>query len=273
VQVHLVQLDIVWEDKEQNYARVRGLLKSVKIAAGDLVALPEMFDTGFSLLNPGQTADGKWDVTEPQRGPGGTMGKTLEFLRQLALELNVTVHGSRTLVDAESKGRNMASVVGPDGEVLVEYAKIHPFSYGKETERFVGGTQVLTYPWTHNAGEPVTICPAICYDLRFPELFRLGLKAGAEMIVIGANWPAPRAYHWRSLLIARAIENQAVVVGVNRAGKDLALAYGGGSIVVGPKGEVLGEMDDREGVLSVEVDAGAIREWRKTFPAWRDLKL
>lgn len=287
MQAHLVQLDAAWEDKSANYAKVRALLGSSRVRPGDLIALPEMFDTGFSLADPTATADGAWPInhsellpekktekttpTDPKTASGS--GSTLRFLRSLALEHQSTIHGSRTLVDPSGKGRNMATIVGPSGAILAEYAKIHPFSYGKETERFVGGTDVLTYSWTHGAGDPVTICPAVCYDLRFPELFRTGLTRGAEMYVIGANWPAVRAGHWRALLIARAIENQAIVIGVNRVGKDPALAYGGGSIVIGPKGDILGELDDREAALSIEVDPQSIRDWRKIFPAWRDAKL
>jgi omega-amidase len=272
MRAHLVQLNSVWEAKKENYARVRALLESADISRGDLIVLPEMFDTGFSF-NTEATQDGMLQAGPNSCKSLGSEGPTLRFLKELGREHGVTVHGSRTIIDSTGKGRNLASVIGPDGAVLAEYAKIHPFSYGRETERFVGGTQVLTYTWTPGNGEAVTICPAVCYDLRFPELFRKGLQQGAMMYVIGANWPAPRAMHWRSLLIARAIENQAVVVGVNRTGKDPTLTYSGGSIAVSPKGEILGELGDEERVLSVLIDAGAVREWRSTFPAWKDMKL
>src|SRR5690606_21197988 len=113
----------------------------------------------------------------------------------------------------------------------------------------------------------------VCYDLRFAELFRRGLKLGAEVYVIGANWPAARAAHWRTLLVARAIENQAVVLGVNRCGNDPHLAYAGGPIAVGPKGDILGELGEAPGILSVEVSPESIRDWREEFPAWRDARL
>lgn len=272
MRAHLVQLNSVWEDKEANYARVRSLLDSADISAGDFIVLPEMFDTGFSF-NTEATTDGMCHTGLGSCKSLGTEGPTLRFLKDLARQRGTLVHGSRTVVDSTGKGRNLASIIGPDGAVQAEYAKIHPFSYGKETERFVGGTNVLTYSWTPPNGEAVTICPAVCYDLRFPEIFRKGLQAGAEMYVVGANWPAPRAMHWRSLLIARAIENQAIVLGVNRTGKDPALTYSGGSIAVGPKGEILGELGDEEKVLSVGIDMKTVREWRATFPAWRDMKL
>lgn len=265
---HLVQLDIAWEDKPANYARVRGLLSGAGVYPGDLVVLPELFDTGFSF-NLSRTVDAD--------------NATLRFVAGLARELHATVHGSRTVLGPDRRGRNRASIAGPGGDILCEYDKVHPFTFGREAEHFSGGDEVKTYAWTPGAGDPVTppngpptpaiVCPAICYDLRFPELFRIGLLKGAEVFAIGANWPAPRKLHRSALSIARAIENQAYVLSVNRSGSDPTLAYAGGSMAVSPKGEILGELDEREGVLSVPVDLAALREWRGAFPAWKDHRL
>ncbi len=218
-----------------------------------------MFDTGFSF-NVDTTADKN--------------GETLRYLTQLAGDLGVTVQGARTVHACHcSHAQNRATVLGPQASVLADYAKIHPFSYGKEQERFEGGREVVTYRWEGPGGAGLTVCPAVCYDLRFPELFRQGLMKGAELFAIGANWPEARAHHWRALLIARAIENQAFVLGVNRVGNDPNLAYAGGSIAVGPRGEILGELANEEGVLSVECDPREVAEWRGKFPAWKDAKV
>ena len=270
LKAHLLQIDLVWEDRPANYKKVRSLLANTRVEPGDLIVLPEMFDTAFSF-NIEATAD-----TDVRNG-APEAGDTLEFLRRLASELRATVHGSRTVIGADARGRNMATIVGPSGDLLCEYAKIHPFSYGRETERFTGGDTVVTYAWTRTADAPVaektTVCPAVCYDLRFPELFRLGLKAGAEVFALGSNWPAARESHRRVLSIARAIENQAFVLSVNRVGSDPALTYAGGTLAVGPKGEILGELGEAEGVLSVPLDMLTLREWRAAFPAWRDTRL
>ena len=312
MRVHLVQLDIGWEDPDANFAQVEQMLSAAEVQRGDLVVLPEMFDTGFSL-NADVTADS---------------GRTLAFVRGLAQRLGVTVQGGRTAAGGRSafqadasasprgasprsgdlpKATNRAPVFDCRGELLCEYRKIHPFSFGREPERFEGGGEVMTYAWGRSAfqadtggaadSEPeaapspsgseienegtegsarsaaLRICPAICYDLRFPELFRIGLTMGAEAFALGANWPQARQAHWRALAIARAIENQAFVFAVNRTGADPHLQYAGGSIVVGPKGDVLGELGDEEQVLSVEVDVELVRAWRREFPAWRDLRL
>jgi predicted amidohydrolase len=264
MRAHLVQSDIAWEDKGENFRRVAAMLDGARVERGDLVVLPEMFDTGFSF-NLDRTHDGD--------------GRTLEFLRALSRRLGATVQGARTVLGSDGRGRNRATVTGPDGEVLVEYDKIHPFSYGRESRYFSGGESVVTYPWTRGATdaagacERATVCPAICYDLRFPELFRRGLAMGAEVFAVGANWPAGRAMHRRILLLARAIENQAVVLGVNRVGRDPSLEYAGGTIAIGPKGDVIAELGAEPGVLSVDVDLGGVRAWREEFPAWKDARL
>ncbi len=259
MRVHLIQMNIGWENRHENFAGVHRLLEGIGITPGDLLVLPEMFDSGFSLRTE-TTHDGA--------------GQTLTFLRTLAIDLGCTVQGGRTVLGpAGGRATNRAPVFNGAGTLLTEYAKIHPFSFGREPEAFEGGAGVTTYKWAGPDSDSLMVCPAICYDIRFPELFRLGLLAGAEAFAIGANWPAARQSHWRALAVARAIENQAFVFAVNRTGRDPHLEYAGGSIVVGPRGETLGELGDEEGVLTVEVDPAAVRSWRETFPAWRDIRL
>lgn len=259
MRAHLVQLDIAWEDPAANFAAVDRLIGTRRVEPGELIVLPELFDTGFSLSTQ-RTADRD--------------GRTLGYLRELARRLGAFVQGGRTVLpeDRTGKALNIATIVGPSGAVVCEYAKVHPFSFGRESERFVGGPGVETYDWSAG-GQTMRVCPAICYDLRFPELFRLGVLGGAQVLALGANWPDTRQDHWRSLLIARAIENQAFVLGVNRTGTDPHLGYAGGTIAVGPRGGVLGELGDEEGVLSVTLDPRAVEAWRETFPALRDIRL
>ncbi len=255
MRAHLFQLDLVWEDREANFRLVDRAVAKADIEAGDLIVLPELFDSGFSL-NVKSTSDKE--------------GRTLRFLLELADDLGVTVQGSRTVqsCSACANATNRATIVAPGETLLCEYSKIHPFTFGREPEAFDGGDSIETYAWNG-----LTICPAVCYDLRFPELFRLGLARGAELFALGANWPDARQQHWQALAIARAIENQAFVLAVNRTGRDPHLNYIGGTIAVGPQGEILGELGDDPGVLSVQIDTDTVRSWRETFPAWRDIKL
>ncbi|MBX3363847.1 MAG: hypothetical protein KF866_03695 [Phycisphaeraceae bacterium] len=258
MRAHLVQFDIVWENRERNFRRVESMLAEASVAEGDLVLLPELFDSGFSLRTA-ETADHRQE--------------TAAFLARLASNYGATVQGGRTLLpDREAKACNAATIYGPSGDLLAEYHKMHPFSFGREPEAFAPGHEIITYTWRSEAAS-LSVCPAICYDLRFPELFRIAALRGAEVFALGANWPNARQHHWRTLLIARAIENQAVALGVNRVGADPTLEYVGGSIAVGPQGEILGELGAEEAVLSVTIDPDAIRSWRSKFPALTDIRL
>jgi len=259
MRAHLVQLDIQWESPDANFERVQSLIDSASIQPGDLIALPELFDSGFTL-NTQHSCDSR--------------GRTVAFLAQLANDTGCIVHGSRAIMPANSDhALNCATVIGPESpDPVCEYYKIHPFSIGKELEAYKGGSKL--YEYTLGSGKSkIRVCPAICYDLRFPELFRKGVAGGSEMFVLGANWPVTRQHHWRTLLIARAIENQAFVLGINRCGNDPSLHYAGGTIAVGPKGEILGELGDQQGVLSVEIDPSLVHQWRAKFPVINDIKI
>jgi omega-amidase len=252
---HLVQLDIAWEDKPTNHNRVRALVENTQTAPGDLIVLPELFDVGFTL------------DTNVARDDNGS---TLAFIQNLADDTECIVHGSRAIQSTNpTHAYNNATICAPKAAPpICEYHKAHPFSYGRESESYIGGDALTHYDWNE-----LQVCPAVCYDLRFPELFRLGAKNGAQAFVLGANWPSHRQHHWRTLSIARAIENQAFFFAVNRCGDDPHLPYAGGTIAIDPKGEILGELGDEEGVLSIKVDPSICTRWRETFPALSDIKL
>lgn len=267
MKAHLVQQDLRWEDKQANYAAARRLLEAARPSPGDLAILPEMFDTGYSFRLE-YTADRD--------------NSTLNFLSQLARDLKITIHGSRTTIGPDNRGRNCATILAPDGALLCEFQKVHPFTLGNEVEHFTGGNDIQIYHW-HSALTPsqseipnpksAIVCPAVCYDLRFPELFRIGLIKGAEVYAIGANWPDSREAHRKALSVARAIENQAFVLSVNRCGKDPQLEYAGGTLAISPRGEILGALGPEEAVLSIDIDMDDLHRWRRTFPAWKDHRL
>jgi predicted amidohydrolase len=141
------------------------------------------------------------------------------------------------------------------------------FSPGKEAIHYRGGERLVTFEWGG-----MKVCPFICYDLRFPEIFRMGMRMGAELFVVIANWPSLREKHWVTLLKARAIENQAYVAAVNRAGSDSWLPYPGRSMIVDPKGNVVVDAGAEERVISAEVDPEAVRAWRKEFAVLSDVR-
>lgn len=246
-----VQFDIVWEDKPANHAIIERMLREAKpaIASGTFVLLPELGDTGFSM-NLDRIVD----------------DSSLKWAASLAKQLGIFVQHGFAKRGPDGKGRNCAAIIAPDGSVIGEYQKLHPFSYGKESQHYSGGDHLVIA----RCGDSI-VSPMICYDLRFPELWRHAALAGAEVFTIGASWPAARQHHWRTLHIARAIENQAYIVAVNRTGSDPHLQYVGGSLIVSPKGDVLAEAAEKPTVLQGELDLNAMRRWREEFPALRDV--
>jgi predicted amidohydrolase len=246
-------LDIFWENKPANFARVRTLVESAQPEAGDLLVLPEMFSTGFTM-NVAAASEAE--------NPGAE-----EFVRSLARERGIFVIAGVVTAAAEpGKGLNQAIAVNPDGAVAARYSKIHPFSLGGETKHYAHGTEIRLFDWNG-----LKVAPFVCYDLRFPEIFRAAVRQGAEMFAVIANWPARRAQHWVTLLQARAIENLAYVAGVNRAGNDPKLSYPGRSLIVDPHGKVVADAGEAERVVSAEVDRRVMEDWRRDFPALRDM--
>jgi predicted amidohydrolase len=171
------------------------------------------------------------------------------------------------LRDADGKGRHQALVVGPDGTELVRYTKLHPFCLGSEHQHFRRGEALALFPW-----QGFTVAPLICYDLRFPEAFRCAVARGATLFVIIANWPQAREDHWLTLARARAIENLAYVVTVNRVGRDPHLAYSGRSQVINPRGEIVADAGNAAGWLAAALDAELVRNCRRGFPALNDIR-
>src|SRR5438874_12101202 len=190
-----IQLDLAWEDRAANHAKVRALLENWPPKRDALVALPEMFASGFSM-NLQRIADNEMRDTE-------------RFLCDIARQYHVFFIGGVATIGRDGRGLNQAVAANPDGQVIARYAKLHPYSPGKEAQHYTAGGSIVTF-----ACGGFTVAPFVCYDLRFPEAFRVATQRGANLIVNIANWPSPRVEHWVTLLRARAIENQAFVMGV-----------------------------------------------------------
>jgi predicted amidohydrolase len=246
-----LQLDVVWENKAANFAKARALLAAAKPEPNTLVVLPEMFSTGFSmdLAITRQSAD-RPDET---------------FLAALAREFGVYVIGGAVSPGDGVMARNQSLSFSPDGKLLTRYTKIHPSCLGGEGEKHERGSEIFTFPC-----EKFTVAPFVCYDLRFPEIFRAAAKRGANLFVVIALWPAKRQQHWLTLLQARAIENQAYVIGVNRVGEEPGYTYPGRSVVVDPHGVIIADAGGQERSFSAMLDLEVVEAWRREFPALRD---
>lgn len=253
MQVVCCQLDIAWEDKPANHARVQALLRAVPPEPDALIVLPEMFATGFSM-RAGAITDSESRETQ-------------QFLAQLAVEHQACVVGGVVTTSPDGRGRNQCVVYSPEGKEISRYQKIHPFTHGGESEHYEAGREVQLFDWGG-----FRVAPFICYDLRFPEIFRSATRRGAELFTVIANWPAAREHHWVTLLQARAIENQAFVVGVNRAGDDPALHYPGRTLVVDPGGHIIRDAGEGEGVIHAELDHAELASYRDRLPFLADMR-
>ncbi|MBN1553132.1 MAG: carbon-nitrogen family hydrolase [Phycisphaerae bacterium] len=262
-----VQFDISWEDPKGSILSVSTMLSMADLPAGALVVLPEMFATGFSM---------NAELTLAARA------ETEQTLSQLALTFGVYLCGGLVAQGQSGKPENQAVLFGPDGIEVGRYAKRHLFTPLEEEKAYAAGSEIEIVTLIENYGRDaretlgrdvqatLRVAPMICYDLRFPEEFRAAVDLGAEVFVVPANWPAARQDHWTTLLKARAIENQAYVIGVNRTGQDPHCQYAGGSMVVSPRGEVLAHAGAGPQILTAELDLEDLRAYRRDFPALRD---
>jgi predicted amidohydrolase len=250
VRVAALQSDIVWEDPEANFTRLRPWIASAAAAGARLLALPEMFSYGFSMAAE--------KIAEPEGG------KSARFLEQEARRHGLWLAGS---IPERPPGAprpfNTLLLAGPVGE-MHRYRKIHPFSYAGEDQHYGAGDEHVTV-----VVEGTRLTLFVCYDLRFADEF-WRTAPGTDAYLVVANWPDKRRHHWQSLLLARAIENQAYVVGVNRVGSGDGHVYAGDSRIVDPTGEVLAGGAGQETLLLAEVDPARVAEIREALPFMRD---
>ena len=257
LRVTLVQCSTHWHDAAANRADFAARIAALD-SPTDLIVLPEMFSTGFTMASESQA--------EPMDGP------TVAWLREQADATDAAVAGSVVIVeDGRHYNRFLAALPGGG---LVSYDKRHLFRMAGEHDHYAAGTQRCIFDW-----RGWRICPQVCYDLRFPVFARNRIAAvddGAEggaydLLLYVANWPARRAAHWKTLLAARAVENQSWVVGVNVVGRDGAgVDYCGDSGVWAPDGAAQAALGDGERTERVTLDRRALDEWREAFPAWKD---
>lgn len=249
----LVQADLLWESPEENRKKLEALILDAD-KTGDLILLPEMFTTGFTM-------NAKLYAEPPQ-------GTTTKWMQKIAIQKQAVVVGS-IIVNDNGSFFNRLVAVGPDG-ILAEYDKRHLFRMATEHEHYSPGQNKTIFQW-----KGWKICPLVCYDLRFPVWSRnhIDAKGTAEydLLLYVANWPVRRVHHWKTLLNARAIENQCYVAGLNRFGTDGAgFSYTGDSQIVDFSGAILASSTNIESVFSWTINKEKLEEYRRAFPAWMD---
>jgi len=251
MKIGLVQYNPVWEDKKANSEKIIRLISDMN--GIDLFLFPEMTLTGFTMKSE--------SVAE------GIQGESFRFFSGLAKEKSCNIIAG-IVEKKNNRCYNTLIHIKPDGKLVKLYRKIHPFSYSTEDEHYNAGARPAM-----SKIRKWKIGLTICYDLRFPELFRKYGKKRAHIIVNIANWPDTRIEHWRTLLKARAIENQCYIIGVNRVGDDPKLHYPGYSSVFDPMGNEIISAADDEKVLSVELNKEYVREVREKYPFLDDMKM
>ncbi len=248
LKVVLAQTDIVWEEPARNIDQLEGMLLQSDLGSADLVLLPELFSTGFSM------AAARISTVRD--------GIVVAWMRDFARRNSVSLLGSHAEL-ANGSAFNTAVLARPDGSIGGSYRKIHLFQ--DERNHYSPGERLLLFPLGG------TIATAfICYDLRFPEVFRAAAAQGARVLLVVANWPAVRQEHWNILLRSRAIENQAFVCACNRTGRDPNESYAGGSCVIGPDGAVLMQLGEKPEVAKAILDLDQLGKARTRFDCLPD---
>lgn len=246
----LIQMDIAWQDKDRNHQRALSFIKKASGHGCDVIVFPEMFTTGFSM-----------DISKIDDG-----SPTDSLLSKAAEKYGLYIIAGFP-VKENNIARNIAKVYDRTGRPIAEYTKMHPFSYLQEDRYFISGSETVIFDIL---GIPCTVF--ICYDLRFPEIFRKVVR-DVHLIFVIANWPSSRIDHWKTLLRARAIENQCFVIGVNRTGKDgNGIAYPGCSCLYDPSGKMLLTGDEKEEFLIAEIEPSEVQRIRRDFPFLKDMK-
>ncbi len=253
MKVFCCQHDIAWEDKAATHALVQAVLAEAALPAGSLVVLPEMFSTGFSV-----------DVRVVAEGEGRASER---FLAGIAKERGIFVQGGIVRAQADGRGRNEAVTFTPEGCEIARYCKMQPFTLGGETAAFAAGSGPIVF----QCGE-ILVAPFICYDLRFPEIFRPSARERVQLITVIASWPDARLGQWVKLLQARAIENQCYVAGVNRTGSDPHLHYSGRSMIVDFRGDIIADAGDGAAIIGADLDLAALAQYRRDLPFLDDIR-
>ncbi len=252
IRVCSAQLTNIWEDPEKTLEKAEGFIAHASICGAQLICFPEQFATGWDPLSGKNIQD--------------LHGNIVTRLQKCAKANRIAVIGS--LREASSPfPKNTSFVIGNDGLILSTYSKIHLFSPAKEDEHFIPGTEIGIF----HLGS-LTCGIAICYDLRFPSLFRIYARKGVKAVFVPAAWPASRIRHWELFIQARAAENQMYVIGVNTTGTTPVDRYSGSSVAVDPHGTIISRANEAEQLLFVDLDPAEVTAARSALPVEKDRK-
>ncbi|MBC7626778.1 amidohydrolase [Ferruginibacter sp.] len=248
----IIQTDLSWENKAANLQRLKEKIEAMDERT-EIVVLPEMFSTGFTMV--------------PELFAETMEGETVAWMKEMAENNKIIITGS-LIIEEDGQYFNRLIWMLPNGQTG-HYDKRHLFGYGDEDKHYTPGNKRLIASvkgWRINL--------QVCYDLRFPVWSRqqyVSMESEYDLLIYVANWPERRSHAWKTLLCARAIENQCFVAGVNRVGKDNKNVYfSGDSLVIDPLGQVLYHMPDAEDVFTITLQKEEVDKVRTQFPFWKD---
>ena len=249
MKIAFCQQEIAFELKSKNLQKICDFVKKAKNENAEIIFFPEMSLTGFSM-NIEKTAEKSDD--------------NIKIVQKAAFDNFIHI-GFGWVKPVSDRAENHYSVISPKGEFICDYIKIHPFSYANEDKLFIGGNKLAIFNING-----VNFSVFVCYDLRFPEIFQVASKT-ADIIVVAANWPEKRREHWKTLLNARAVENQCYIIGVNCFGRQENIFYSGDSRVFNPDGELVCFAKEKEDMLIFDF-FNDTEIFRKNFPVKQDRK-
>lgn len=248
MKIALAQTNIVWEDKTENYKIAENIIGVAALEKTRLILFPEMSFTGFSMNT----------VATKENSPN----MTVLYIEDMAKKYGISI-GFGWVKDCGERSENHYTVINDKGEIISDYAKMHPFSYSGEDKKFVGGRNVVKFEIDN-----VWFSNFICYDLRFPEIFQ-AVSDEVSVIVVPANWPEKRRGHWKTLLKARAIENQVYIMAINCFGEIGNQFYAGDSCVINPNGDIEEILSYKEGIIYYNFEDD-VKSYREEFPMRKD---
>ena len=248
MKIALAQVNICWENTEENFEICNKYIKRASENEVDLIVFPEMVLTGFTMnINSLKLSE----------------EYILNYFKEKAINNNINIAFGYG-VKVNEKGENKFAIISSKGEVKGIYTKIHPFSYSGEDKIFNKGNKIISINIDN-----VMVTPFICYDLRFPEIFQIASKE-SQLIIIIASWPKEREEHWNILLRARAIENQCFIVGVNRVGEGDNIVYSGGSLILDPLGNNINKQSNKECLIIEDIDISLVNKVRGNITIKKD---
>jgi predicted amidohydrolase len=247
------QIESCWEKPEKTLKKIEPFIRSAASEGAGMIAFPEQFATGWDPCSEKYMQD--------------SSGMVVSALRKYAREYSITILGSFRQYN-QPLPKNTAVVIDGDGSILSLYAKMHPFTPANEERCYAAGNEIAVFKT-----EGMNFGIAICYDLRFASLFQIYARKGVHGVFVPSAWPESRIRHWQLFIMARAVENQMYIIGINTVGKTPVDDYSGASMTADPAGCIIAQAGDGEEIIMSDLDQETVDDARLKFPVQKDQRV